>query len=125
VRSAWTTPRAIRLHLTLIVLVPTFLLLARWQIRRALGGNGLSWAYAFEWPLFAVYAVVVWWRILHDDAPPRPKRRATDALQTTETPPTPRTMNAKEARAEAERVEYNAYLAALREEDDARERRNA
>jgi hypothetical protein len=39
-----------------------------------LGGNGLSWAYVFEWPAFAVYAVYMWWRLIHD------KRTAFDRL---------------------------------------------
>lgn len=35
------------------------------EVRRALGGNELSWAYVFEWPLLAGFAVYMWWRILH------------------------------------------------------------
>lgn len=54
------------LHLVAIVVVPGFLALAWWQLDRALGGNGLSWAYVFEWPFFAGYAVFVWWRLVHD-----------------------------------------------------------
>src|ERR1700678_4434751 len=60
------TPRCIGMHVTLIVLLPTFALLTRWQLDRALGGNTLSWAYTFEWPLFAGYAVYVWWQLIHD-----------------------------------------------------------
>ena len=39
-----------------------------WQLSRALGGNSLSWAYVFEWPLFAAYAVYMWWRFVHEAA---------------------------------------------------------
>lgn len=39
-----------------------------WQFSRAMSGNGLSWVYTFEWPLFAVYAVYMWWRLVHDAA---------------------------------------------------------
>ena len=35
------------------------------EVRRALGGNELSWAYVFEWPLLGGFAVYMWWRILH------------------------------------------------------------
>ncbi len=35
------------------------------EVRRAIGGNALSWAYVFEWPLLAGFAVYMWWRILH------------------------------------------------------------
>jgi hypothetical protein len=45
---------------------PGFGALAWWQVSRALGGNSLSWVYVFEWPFFGAYAVVLWWRIVHD-----------------------------------------------------------
>ena len=32
---------------------------------RALGGNTLSWAYVFEWPIFAAFALYMWWNLLH------------------------------------------------------------
>ncbi len=54
------------MHLTLLVLLPVFGWLTWWQLGRALGGNTLSWAYTFEWPLFAGYAVYVWWQLIHD-----------------------------------------------------------
>jgi hypothetical protein len=41
--------------------------LGDWQLRRALAGNGLSWAYTFEWPLFAGFAVVFWARTVRDE----------------------------------------------------------
>jgi hypothetical protein len=54
------------MHVTLLILLPIFFWLTRWQLSRALGGNTLSWAYTFEWPLFAGYAVYVWWQLIHD-----------------------------------------------------------
>lgn len=54
------------MHVTLLVLLPTFAWLTWWQLGRALGGNTLSWAYTFEWPLFAGYAIYVWWQLIHD-----------------------------------------------------------
>jgi len=59
------TWRCMVLHVLVIVLVPTFLLLGRWQYHAALSGNTLSWAYTFEWPAFAVYAVYTWWNLIH------------------------------------------------------------
>ncbi len=64
--SEWFNRRAIRLHLTLIVVFPGCLALGWWQLNVALSGNTLSWVYTFEWPGFAVYAVYMWWRLLHD-----------------------------------------------------------
>ncbi len=54
------------MHATVLVLLPVFAWLTWWQLGRALGGNTLSWAYTFEWPLFACYAVYVWWQLIHD-----------------------------------------------------------
>ena len=60
------TPRCLGMHVTLLVLLPVFAWLTWWQLDRALSGNTLSWAYTFEWPLFAIYAVYVWWQLIHD-----------------------------------------------------------
>jgi uncharacterized iron-regulated membrane protein len=46
------------------------------ELRRALGGNGLSWAYVFEWPLLGAFGVYAWWRLRH----PAPARRAEKPL---------------------------------------------
>ena len=46
-----------------------------WQARRALGGNGLSWFYTFEWPIFAGIAIAAWWHLIHED----PEERAARA----------------------------------------------
>jgi hypothetical protein len=54
------------MHVTLAVLLPAFAWLTWWQLTRALSGNTLSWAYTFEWPLFAGYAIYVWWQLIHD-----------------------------------------------------------
>ena len=54
------------LHLVVVLVVPGFLGLAWWQLNRALNGNSLSWAYTFEWPFFAGYALFVWWKMVHD-----------------------------------------------------------
>jgi hypothetical protein len=41
--------------------------LGDWQFHRAISGNGLSWAYTFEWPLFAGFGVVFWARTVRDE----------------------------------------------------------
>ena len=53
-------------HLTAAVVVPGCLVLCWWQVTRALDGNTLSWAYVFEWPVFAGYGVFMWWRLVHE-----------------------------------------------------------
>ena len=64
------TRRAMGLHATILVVLPVFGLLCAWQVRRALSGNGLSWAYVFEWPFFAGYAVYLWWKLVNEDPEP-------------------------------------------------------
>ena len=54
-------------HLTAVVGVWGMLWLGDWQFHRAVGGNGLSWAYTFEWPLFAGFGVVFWARTIRDE----------------------------------------------------------
>lgn len=73
-KSIWWSPRAIGLHVALVVAVPLMLLLGIWQFKRALHGNPLSWAYTVEWPFFAAYATWMWWKLVHDDTPAVPKR---------------------------------------------------
>ena len=71
-----TGTEAAKLHLTL-ALALTLCTGAFWfEARRALGGNELSWAYVFEWPLFAVFAVYMWWNTLHQN-----RRRKRTAAQ--------------------------------------------
>jgi hypothetical protein len=55
------------MHVTLLIVLPAFAWLTDWQLHRALSGNTLSWAYTFEWPLFAGYACYMWWQLIHDD----------------------------------------------------------
>jgi len=62
----WWTKRAVGLHITVVVVVPTFLGLFWWQVQRVRQGNTLSWAYVFEWPFFTGYAVYLWWKLVHD-----------------------------------------------------------
>jgi hypothetical protein len=101
----WFSRRAIGLHVVIILVVPTFIALCVWQLHRALAGNDLSWAYVFEWPFFAGYAVYMWWRFVHD-VPPE---------TTVESPPPPvdGPAEAAEAAEAAELAAYNRYLAEL------------
>lgn len=66
-RVRWLSGRALLGHLGALVAASGCMFAFWWQLRRALGGNTLSWAYTFEWPFFAGFAVVVWWQFLHDD----------------------------------------------------------
>lgn len=56
-----------RIHLGLVVAevicVPAFVI----ELWRAIDGNGLSWAYVFEWPLFGGYAIYMWRSLLRQE----------------------------------------------------------
>jgi len=56
------TPPWIVLHCFAVALTIAFGLLGWWQLSRAQGGNAISWGYAFEWPLFALFTLVLWIR---------------------------------------------------------------
>ena len=73
----WLSRRALWMHLTIVIVVPTFIGLFWWQVQRVRQGNTLSWAYVFEWPFFAGYAVYLWWKLVHDQ--PEPETRPTEA----------------------------------------------
>jgi len=88
--------RARSLHLAVGLVVPGCLALAWWQVTRALSGNTLSWAYVFEWPIFAGYAVFMWWKLTHEmthgtatGEPCPAKDLAVGELGTQSSPPSP------------------------------------
>ncbi len=60
-------PRWLGWHLLMVVSFFGMLWMGDWQLHRALSGNGLSWAYTFEWPLFAGFAVVFWAKTIRDE----------------------------------------------------------
>jgi hypothetical protein len=64
-RPRLTGSEALKLHLTLACGLALCLAGFYFELDRALGGNALSWAYVFEWPLFAAFAVYMWWSMLH------------------------------------------------------------
>lgn len=64
------TRRCIGLHALMLVVVPGCLVAGWWQYQVARGGNGLSWVYTVEWPFFSVYALYVWWKLIHDRSTP-------------------------------------------------------
>jgi len=126
-KNVWFSRRALKLHAVILILVPAFMALCIWQVTRALGGNSLSWAYVFEWPIFAGYAVYMWWRLVHEAAD------GTPPLSSADHPPggsdaaaaADPVRLARQEEEEAELAAYNAYLRQLAERDKAAERDSA
>ena len=120
------TPRWLGWHLFTVVAVIGMLWLGDWQLHRALSGNGLSWAYTFEWPLFAIFAVVFWARTIRDEF--RPPAVAEPGESDVPLPAGAFTAGAAAAAAgagadgapateeDSELAAYNAYLARLHKE---------
>jgi len=73
--NRWFSARAMLLHLELSLLVAACAAATWWQARRALGGNGLSWFYTFEWPIFAGIAIAAWWHLIHENPTERAARK--------------------------------------------------
>ena len=143
-RNKWLTGRAIKLHVTAFLVMGLCLAAGWWQLQRALGGHGPSWAYTVEWPFFAGYAAFTWWKLLHEE-PEFAKEKATmEALSASETTapangtgttPTNGTgtvpahgthtgagepaapVGPREEREDREREAYNEYLRALSAEE--------
>jgi integral membrane protein len=83
-RKRWLSRRALLLHLEVAVVAPGCAVAGWWQATRALAGNGLSWVYSVEWPLFSLLAIWGWWHLIHEDpeAYRRRRLRASDSGRT-------------------------------------------
>ena len=81
-RPRWTVllrPRWLCWHGFAVVGFAGMLWLGDWQLHRALSGNELSWAYTFEWPLFAIFGVYFWVRTVREELRLAAERRAAPA----------------------------------------------
>jgi DNA-binding transcriptional regulator of glucitol operon len=116
------TPRWLGWHVLMVVSFWGMLWLGDWQFHRAMSGNGLSWAYTFEWPLFAGFAVVFWVKTIRDEF--RIRRGGGEAAEAAEavSDALPAGIGVQQVEApaddadDAELARYNRYLARLNEE---------
>lgn len=61
------TPRWLAWHAFAVLAAWGMLWLGDWQFHRAEGGNPLSWAYTFEWPVFTLFGVIFWAKTIIDE----------------------------------------------------------
>jgi hypothetical protein len=110
-------PRWLAWHAFVVVAVAGMALLGDWQFRRAQAGNALSWAYTFEWPVFAVFAIVFWVKTIRDELRPGAGQPAAAEPELPDGIGAPRSSAAAGAPADEEPDPeldaYNEYLARL------------
>lgn len=117
-------PRWVAWHLFVAGSIWGMLALGDWQLHRAESGNSLSWAYTFEWPFFAIMAVVFWVKTLRDEANPREAPGTEPEVPLPAGASAPAKVNAGAVPAadgeasdeDQELAAYNAYLARLHQE---------
>jgi hypothetical protein len=109
------SPKWLGWHVFVILSVVGMLWLGNWQLRRAEAGNALSWAYTFEWPLFAIFAVVFWAKTIRDEVHPPAQAESRDAVALPGGIPVPRG-DEEPGEDDEELAAYNAYLARLTKE---------
>lgn len=118
------TPKWLGWHLLVVASVIGMLWLGDWQLRRAESGNSLSWAYTFEWPLFAIFAVFFWVKTIRDEAHPAEAAAPADVSLPASARPGPATVAGRDTEGpgepdgpeDADLAAYNAYLARLSKE---------
>ena len=124
----WTSRRSTATHVALAIWVPGCALACWWQVRVALSGDDLGWVYSVMWPCFAVFGIVFWWHVVHDD-PEEIGARGLRQLERNSDDPAGEEARRRSEEAirlaeeqDPELATYNEYLAELARQDDARPR---
>ncbi|GAA3521192.1 hypothetical protein [Actinocatenispora rupis] len=115
------SPRWLALHALMVLAFCGCLGMCWWQLTRAQGGNTLSWGYTFEWPVFGVFAVAFWGKLIRDERrrtePEQPTRLSAPVLAGARPPAEPerirrveRAAPVEDTRDDPELAAYNDYL---------------
>jgi hypothetical protein len=133
-RPRWfflVSPRWLAWHAFAVLASSGMLWLGDWQFHRAEGGNALSWAYTFEWPIFTIFGVIFWAKTIVDEwrqqgAAAATAQRGLDPVGPDSAGPelpagahTPGVAD-DDAAEDPELAAYNAYLARLNSRPAAR-----
>jgi DNA-binding transcriptional regulator of glucitol operon len=116
VRRVPLSPKWLVGHVLVLATAVLFCRLGWWQWHRSreTHGNMQYLSYAFQWPLFAGFAVLLWVRIIRDSQrPPASDQRARPRPVPVDAPQ--RATGADEP--DDELTAYNRYLASLYERD--------
>jgi hypothetical protein len=114
-------PKWLGWHALMVLIVLGMLALGDWQFHRAESGNSLSWAYTFEWPVFAIFVIVFWAKTIKDEFRPPAQAESLDDVALpagrggAAVPATgdAAAADAAENEDDGELAAYNAYLARL------------
>lgn len=125
VRRIGLSPRWIGWGVVTLAAMVACILLGRWQLGRADESGSLqNWGYAVQWPLFAVFFGLLWWRMLRMElregasSQPGHEQPQLNASASDQRVPSPR--RAEVLRAEQDDPElaaYNRFLAELAARD--------
>ncbi len=128
------TPRWMLGHLFIVLAVIACVRLGDWQLDRAHVTEALqNWGYAFQWPLFALFFGVGWWRMLRlesnrlDDLEAAGGEESAPAevppvLVPPPAEPPGRVAAEPDLDDDPEHAAYNRMLAALAAQDEAADR---
>jgi hypothetical protein len=112
-------PKWLGWHALMVLTVLGMLALGDWQFHRAESGNSLSWAYTFEWPIFAGFVIVFWAKTIKDEFRPPAQAEGLDDIALPDGrggaagPATGDAADVAEDEDDEELAAYNAYLARL------------
>jgi hypothetical protein len=128
-RARWRfliTPKWLGWHAFAVLAFWGMLWLGDWQFHRAESGNALSWAYTFEWPVFAVFGLVFWAKTIRDEFKPPAQAPDADAVDLPDgagpnltaavAAASPVAGDDGEGSDDPELAAYNAYLARLNDQ---------
>lgn len=113
------TPGWLGLHAIALTLFLSFLWFGWWQFDRAQQGNDRSWAYTFEWPIFAIFVVVMWIKMMRDELGDdgEPAETAAEPAE----PVTTEQIIRQHEEDDPELAAYNRYLARLSSQSGRRD----
>jgi DNA-binding transcriptional regulator of glucitol operon len=127
VRRVLLSPRWLLGHLLTLAAAVVCVRLGWWQWHRAQQTGSLqNLGYAIQWPVFGLFALALWGRVIRDQVrPPRQAPRSTPIRRPRPAAPAATAEQlplAPDDPADAELIAYNRYLASLAERDAQDER---
>jgi DNA-binding transcriptional regulator of glucitol operon len=107
-------PKWLAWHALTVVVAVVFVRLGLWQWHRAVATHSpQNLGYALQWPVFALFAIGIWWRVARDAV--RPPADTAPRKPTRRPAPEPAPAVPVTDEEDPELAAYNRYLAQLDE----------